>query len=167
MAIAVLLSFCVASCAGNTQQPASSLPTLPSQVPSSFDPCRAIPADILSSHHLDPRPVPTISQMDSPTKYRGCWYYTFRDKLDDYGPDVRIEITNVTPEYFRKQNAPTHSITMGAHSVVVSSTYDPLCLALIDVQGGGLQLSNQVRGKDGCAQLTDLAAAIVPLLPPA
>ncbi|MFF0451732.1 DUF3558 family protein [Nocardia africana] len=145
-------------------------PPLPPQLPSKFDPCKDIPADVLASLNLDPEgrviPARTGGALE---QYKGCDYRLQAAAAAALGPDVFIQITNMTMDYFANNYAPERQFTkmkISGREVATAAAADPSsCTLLIALQDGGVQVGPNAIERDPCRNLVEVAAAIIPHIP--
>ncbi|WP_405498269.1 DUF3558 family protein [Nocardia sp. NBC_00511] len=142
--------------------------TLSSSVPTSFDPCHGIPADVLAAQHLnaDPRPIPdnTGGPID---KYKGCDYTSQDAYQAERGPGITVRVTNVTMPYFVTNSQPQHQFQISGKDVATARAAGTnYCATLIAIHGGGIELSTSNSQADPCQVLVDLATGLAPTLPP-
>jgi hypothetical protein len=160
-----LLLIPAAACSANpTGQDSHSLP---STVPSTFNPCAGIPGKVLASQGLNPKPDHELpDSLSGDQKYKGCDYRTQGADASGSGADIMVKVTNMDLDYFRKSYQPQRALTIGKRTAATAgSDNNTECILFMTINGGGVWLSTAMHDRDACSVLVDLATAIEPTLP--
>ncbi|PPJ28362.1 hypothetical protein C5E45_00505 [Nocardia nova] len=143
---------------------------LPTTLPSSFDPCKDIPADVLASLELvsEGRSIPPrIGGVGE--QYKGCEFRTKDGYAPRRGSSTYIQATNMTMDYFTRNFAPEHqfnSFDIAGRKVATSSYTGLPCVLFISLKEGGVEVGPlSVAERDSCQVLTEVATAIIPHIP--
>jgi hypothetical protein len=155
----------VAACSANSKQQGDL--SLPTTVPSSFNPCKDIPPEVLISQGFNPQPVHELpDNLGGVQKYKGCEYQTRGPGGAGSGTDVMVKVTNMDFDSFRESYQPQKAFTIGQHSsATAESENNSDCILFTSIKGGGVWFSTTVDGKDACSILVNLATAMGPTLP--
>ncbi|MGW5516606.1 DUF3558 family protein [Nocardia africana] len=143
---------------------------LPTTLSSGFDPCAGIPGDVLESVGLQPegRPIPARVGGDG-EQYKGCDFRTRDGAGPDRGPDVHIQVTNLTMSYYEKNFRPGRQFRTlridGRDVATAGEQGGTYCSMLVGLRNGGVKLSTTTSAGDSCQVLTDIATAVVPHIP--
>ncbi|PPJ07148.1 hypothetical protein C5E51_18350 [Nocardia nova] len=169
VSIAVVGLLASAGC-GKEEGHRATPPQLPPQLPSKFDPCKDIPADVLASLNLVPEGRVIPARTGGPLEqYKGCDYRVQAAAASEQGPDVFIQVTNMTIDYFANNYAPERQFTrmkIGGREVATAAAADPSsCTLLIALRDGGVQVGPNVIDRDPCRSLVDVATAVIPHIP--
>ncbi|WP_181064626.1 DUF3558 family protein [Nocardia nova] len=143
---------------------------LPTTLSSAFDPCTSIPGDVLESVRLQPEGRPTPARVGGAgEQYKGCEFRTLEDADPDRGPDVHIQVTNITMSYYETNFRPGRQFRAfridGRDVATAGEQGDTYCSMLIGLRSGGVKLSTTTSKNDSCQVLTDVATAVVPHIP--
>ncbi|AYF77471.1 DUF3558 domain-containing protein [Nocardia yunnanensis] len=149
----------------NSQRTETPETTRSTSVPSSFDPCKDIPADVLTANHLQPQPAHhQPDDLGGQEEYKGCDYKTQDDAAAEYGPGVFIAATNMTLDYFKSTYQPSRISKIDGRDVAaVPSQNNTHCILWVGITGGGIRFDTVTPKKDACEVLTDLVTAIFDL----
>ncbi|MFG3518723.1 DUF3558 domain-containing protein [Nocardia nova] len=148
----------------------SSKSALPTTLPGSFDPCKDIPADVLTSLKLVPegRPIPPrLGGVGE--QYKGCDFRAQDGFASQKGPSTYIQVTNMTMDYFTRNFAPEHQFDksgIDGREIATSSYAGLPCVLFISLKEGGVEVGPlSVAEGDACQVLTEVATAIIPHIP--
>jgi hypothetical protein len=141
--------------------------SLPSAVPSTFNPCTDMPGKVLTSQGLNPKPDHELpDSLSGDQKYKGCDYRTQSTNTSGSGSDVMVKVTNMDLDYFRKSYQPQRTLTIGKRTAAtVGSDNNTECTLFMTINGGGVWFSTAMHDRDACQVLVDLATVIEPTLP--
>ncbi|MFD3508812.1 DUF3558 domain-containing protein [Nocardia sp. NPDC058666] len=160
------------------EQPTNTSPTFAAGVPTGFDPCTQIPAEVFESENLRPDRNP-VSNLDAPNgvKWRGCGWGNKKGR--GYGTKVRT--TNLTLEMIRARNfTDAEEFVVGGRQAIVSrqqdantSVPDGVCTTNVEMQGGSLDIfihnppatSPDTGHIPACTIARSLAQKIAPSIP--
>ncbi|MFD4456997.1 DUF3558 domain-containing protein [Nocardia sp. NPDC058480] len=160
-----------------SEQPANTAPTFAAEVPTGFDPCTQVPAEVFESENLRPDRNPE-SNLDAPNgvKWRGCGWGNKRGR----GYGAKIRTTNLTLEMIRARNfTDAEEFVVSGRQVIVSRQQDAdapgpdrVCTANVEMQDGSLDIfiSNPEYVPDtghipACTIARTLAEKIAPSIP--
>ncbi|MFD3462952.1 DUF3558 domain-containing protein [Nocardia fluminea] len=146
--VAIVVAALALSACGPTspvEEPTNASPTFAAEVPTGFDPCHQIPAEVFESENLRPDRNP-MSELDAPNgvKWRGCgWGYK---NGDGYGAKIRT--TNLTLEMIRARSftdvqefvASGRKMTVSRQQDISTGGPDHVCTANVEMQGGSLDI---------------------------
>ncbi|MGY1934195.1 DUF3558 domain-containing protein [Nocardia gipuzkoensis] len=172
---AVALVGCGSSSSKGDTSPNSPLPatepSLAASVPQGYDPCKDIPADVLSSENLTLRGQ-ADAEAAGGVKWRGCRYGRSN------GYVVSIRTTNLTVEVVRAKQLPeAQEFTIASRRAISTRQFDgpyikEACTVDVSMQGGSLEFnlnnpaSNRDTGSvDSCELARTLAEKVVPTMP--
>ncbi|WP_406229720.1 DUF3558 domain-containing protein [Nocardia sp. NBC_01009] len=144
-------------------------PTSGSGQSTSFDPCTALTPSFLASHQWDARPPATRQESTGDARWKGCLFvaqsaYTFR-----------VQTTNGTLAQVREKFTTATDLTIAGRRALRYEARPDVpggCTINVDMKTGSLYiLVDDPRGLhprklSPCAAATEIAEAVVPLLPP-
>ena len=161
----------VAGCGKSTSDPRPE-DKLADAVPTSFDPCRDIPASVLQEEQLLPDGTP-ISPEGAKVKEKGCDYTRSSSADKSLGEGVGVEVTNMTYDYFRevyvKQlgGGPVKEFKIGDRSAMVQGPQsNNNCTIFVSIKGGGLRFDAIGSSSAPCRDVTGFADKVVAVLAP-
>lgn len=170
--ILVLVSASSVFGCGNSTGNSSPEDKLASAAPTSFDPCRDIPASILEGEKLIPEGTP-ISPEGSKVKEKGCDYTRSSSAGMSLGEGMDIEVTNMTYDYFRdvyvKQfgGDPVKEVKIGSRPALVQGPHsNNNCTVFVSIRGGGLRFDAIGSSSDPCGGVTGFADKVAATLAP-
>ncbi|MEV6255648.1 DUF3558 domain-containing protein [Nocardia sp. NPDC051911] len=147
------------------------VPSLAAGAPQGYDPCKDIPADVLSSENLTLRGQ-ADAEAAGGVKWRGCRYGRSN------GYVVSIRTTNLTVEVVRAKQLPeAQEFTIAGRRAISTRQFDgpyikEACTVDVSMQGGSLEFnlnnpaSNRDTGSvDSCELARMLAEKVVPTVP--
>ncbi|MFI9509252.1 DUF3558 domain-containing protein [Nocardia sp. NPDC052566] len=141
---------------------------LAKDVPTGFDPCTDIPADVLASEKLK---ASGRKDLDAPggVKWRGCGW------VRPNGYAVAIKTTNLTVQAVRDRNfAGAEQFTIAGRPAIAAHQLDDkaACIVNVEMKGGSLEFnldnppSRSETGKvESCQLARTLAEKVVPSVP--
>lgn len=153
-----------------------SKPVLATSLPTSFDPCHDIPAQVLSAQHLmaEPIPYPEHETADPSVKATGCQYLP-PTSAGDRGSGVIVQVTNMTVDYFQHDYSKAEKFDSALYrqfkidnraAATQGPRLDGMCTLVVDIKDGGIRLDTLSQKIDPCQLLMDFANAIAPHLSP-
>lgn len=155
---------------GSDGTPTSVRPSVATDVPAGYDPCKDIPQSLLTAQKLRNK-TPDDANASGGIKWRGCLWA----QSDGYG--VSIRTTNITLAMVRAKGFPdTNQYTIAGRSSLTSRQLDDTpeiaCTLNVDMKGGSLEfgLSNSPSAPDtgdrnSCELVRELADKVVPTIP--
>ncbi|MFI9636664.1 DUF3558 domain-containing protein [Nocardia sp. NPDC051929] len=149
----------------------TAVPSVAAGVPQGYDPCKDIPAEVLSSENLTLRGQ-ADAEADGGVKWRGCRYGRSN------GYVVSIRTTNLTVEVVRAKQLPeAQEFTIAGRRAISTRQFDgpyikEACTVDVSMQGGSLEFnlnnpaSNRATGSlDSCELARTLAENVAPTMP--
>ncbi|MGQ4599537.1 DUF3558 family protein [Nocardia sp. R6R-6] len=147
-------------------------PSLPADVPRTYDPCRDVPESVLASEKLHGQQTAN-SDADGGVKWRGCAW------VRSNGYAVSIRTTNLTVDVVRAKKFPdSQEFTVGTRRAISTRQFEgphikEACTVDVEMKGGSLEFnlnnppSNRDTGSiDSCELARALAEKVVPTIPP-
>ncbi|WP_433685896.1 DUF3558 domain-containing protein [Nocardia sp. CA-119907] len=172
----VVLAGCGSSTGGEAKPVASTTSaaaSLAADAPSSYDPCKDVPQDVLDSEKLHGKETFTNSSSGG-VRWVGCQWV----RSNGYG--VIISTTNLTVDITRSRNFPeTTEFTINGRRAISTRQFDgpyikEACTVNIEMKGGSLDINlnnpssrKETGSIDSCVLARGLAEKIVPSLPAA
>ncbi|MBF6166913.1 DUF3558 domain-containing protein [Streptomyces gardneri] len=151
----------------------TAVPSLAAGAPQGYDPCKDIPADVLSSENLTLRGQ-ADAEAAGGVRWRGCRY----GRSNGYVASIRT--TNLTVEIVRAKQLPeAQEFTVAGRRAISTRQFDgpyikEACTVDVSMQGGSLEFnlnnpaSNRDTGSvDSCELARMLAEKVVPTMPEA
>ncbi|WP_460955263.1 DUF3558 domain-containing protein [Parasphingorhabdus pacifica] len=168
-AVLVIAGLLLSGCAGGTGDDANAPTTEPAE-PSplaSFDPCGAVPPEVLQANELESAGEPVDQGIEEPgCRHRGDVLYLTVYKAEqkglDYWEQRRSNFGVFQPNQVGERQ--------GIQVVNTGSQGQGICNQIIEVGGGSVSVhvkyrADKIEGNDPCTKATEIAQLIEPKLP--